>query len=567
MADRRVPLTEAENLVEAFARRLDASHVGGRLGRLVTHIRSLGAKNFSGGKPYEAEEWIYNLEIHFEMMECTQVELRKVTTCLLEGDAQFWWDTIKRVTPPPLLELMQWAEFKEKFLERRLVTGRGITYEEAVDRALTQEEENHKYRAEKEQENSTKGKRSHPAPTHKNAQPWKQQKGRDGNRGATSSANRGKEVAKPPCNEPKKVNNPSARPVQLNAIVLEDVVLEEVASANQGIIESRIHPSSASSWGAPVLFVKKKDGSLRLCIDYRQLNKVTIKNKYPLPRIDDLFDQLRGAQIFSKIDLRSGYHQLLVKEGDIAKTAFNTRYGQYEWLVMSFGLTNALAIFMDLMNRVFSPFLDQFIIVFIDDILIYSKIKEDHEKHLEAALQVLRAHKMYAKFEKCDFWQNQVKFLGHVVSHRGIVMDPAKIESVMEWKAPTSPTEVRSFLSLAGYYIRFIEGFSKIALPMTKLTRKNIKYIWDDNCEQAFQQLKEKLTTAPVLTIPESGVPFVIYSDASYQGLSCVLMQNGKVVAYASRQLKQHEKNYPTHDLELAPVVFALKIWRHHLYG
>ncbi|KAK9930074.1 hypothetical protein M0R45_027131 [Rubus argutus] len=196
MADRRVPLTEAENLVEAFARRLDASHVGGRLGRLVTHIRSLGAKNFSGGKPYEAEEWIYNLEIYFEMMECTQVELRKVTTCLLEGDARFWWDTIKRVTPPPLLELMQWAEFKEKFLERRrgrfigglnsnirrLVTGRGITYEEAVDRALTQEEENQKYRAEKEQESNTKGKRSHPAPTHKNAQPWKQQKGRDENR-------------------------------------------------------------------------------------------------------------------------------------------------------------------------------------------------------------------------------------------------------------------------------------------------------------------------------------------------------------------------------------------------
>ncbi|KAK9942869.1 hypothetical protein M0R45_008513 [Rubus argutus] len=223
MADRRVPLTEAENLVEAFARRLDASHVGGRLGRLVTHIRSLGAKNFSGGKPYEAEEWIYNLEIHFEMMECTQVELRKVTTCLLEGDAQFWWDTIKRVTPPPLLELMQWAEFKEKFLERRLVTGRGITYEEAVDRALTQEEENHKYRAEKEQENSTKGKRSHPAPTHKNAQPWKQQKGRDGNRGATSSANRGKEVAKPPT----AIRGPSPFQFQANPLKKFSVLYQE----------------------------------------------------------------------------------------------------------------------------------------------------------------------------------------------------------------------------------------------------------------------------------------------------------------------------------------------------
>ena len=312
---------------------------------------------------------------------------------------------------------------------------------------------------------------------------------------------------------------------------------------------------------------KKKDGSLRLCIDYRQLNKMTIKNKYPLPRIDDLFDQLRGARVFSKIDLRSGYHQLLVKKEDIHKTAFNTRYGQYEWLVMSFGLTNAPAIFMDLMNRVFSPYLDKFIIVFIDDILIYSKNEEDHAKHLEMTLNLLRSHQLYAKFEKCNFWQHEVKFLGHVVSRSGIAMDPAKIEAVLNWKAPTTPTEVRSFLGLAGYYRRFIEGFSKIVLPLTRLTRKNVKYIWDDHCEQAFQKLKEKLTTAPILTIPESGVPFVIYTDASHQGLGCVLMQNGKVVAYAYRQLKLHEKNYPTHDLELAAVVFALKVWRHHLYG
>ncbi|KAL6225621.1 hypothetical protein ACLB2K_004470 [Fragaria x ananassa] len=343
--------------------------------------------------------------------------------------------------------------------------------------------------------------------------------------------------------------------------------LEELHIQIKGLLELGFTWPSASSWGAPVLFVKKKDRSLRLCIDYRKLNKVTIKNKYPLPRIDYLFDQLRGARIFLKIDLRSGYHQLLVKKNDIHKTAFNTRYGQYEWLVMSFGLTNAPAIFMDLMNRVFSLFLDKFIIVFIDDILIYSKNEADHKNHLETTLQVLREHKLYAKFEKCDFWQHQVKFLGHVVSQAGIAMDPAKIEAVLEWKAPTTPTEVRSFLGLARYYRRFIEGFSKIALPMTRLTRKNVKYIWDDNCERAFQKLKERLTTAPILTIPESGVPFVIYSDASHQGLGCILMQNGKVVAYASRQLKMHEKNYPTYDLELVAVVFALKVWRHYLYG
>ncbi|GJX12871.1 putative nucleotidyltransferase, ribonuclease H [Tanacetum coccineum] len=306
---------------------------------------------------------------------------------------------------------------------------------------------------------------------------------------------------------------------------------------------------------------------MRMCIDYRELNKLTIKNRYPLPRIDDLFDQLQGACYFSKIDLRSGYHQLRVREEDIPKTAFRTRYGHFEFTVMPFGLTNAPAIFMDLMNRVCKPYLDKFVIVFIDDILIYSKTEEEHEVHLKTILDLLKKEKLYAKFSKCEFWLKEVQFLGHVVNRDGIHVDPSKVESVKNWKTPESPTEIRSFLGLAGYYRRFIENFSKIAKPLTLLTQKNKTYVWGNEQDEAFHILKEKLCNAPVLALPDGPDDFVVYCDASKQGFGCVLMQRGKVIAYASRQLKKHEKNYTTHDLELGAVVFALKIWRHYLYG
>ncbi|GJX86218.1 reverse transcriptase domain-containing protein [Tanacetum coccineum] len=327
-----------------------------------------------------------------------------------------------------------------------------------------------------------------------------------------------------------------------------------------------IRPSS-SPWGAPVLFVKKKDGSFRMCIDYRELNKLTVKNRYPLPRIDDLFDQLQGSSVYSKIDLRSGYHQLRVREEDILKTAFRTRYGHYEFQVMPFGLTNAPAVFMDLMNRVCKPYLDKFVIVFIDDILIYSKNKQEHEEHLKLILELLKKEELYAKFSKCEFWIPKVQFLGHVIDSEGIHVDPAKIESIKDWASPKSPTEIHQFLGLAGYYRRFIEGFSKIAKPMTKLTQKKVKFEWGDKQEAAFQLLKQKLCSAPILALPKGSEDFIAYCDASKKGLGVVLMQREKVIAYASRQLKIHEKNYTTHDLELGAVVFALKIWRHYLYG
>ena len=313
--------------------------------------------------------------------------------------------------------------------------------------------------------------------------------------------------------------------------------------------------------------MKKKDGTLRLCMDYRKLNRVTVKNKYPLPRIEDLFDQLNGACYFSKIDLRSGYHQLRVRDSDIPKTAFRTRYGHFEFVVMPFGLTNAPAAFMDLMNRIYRPYLDQFLVVFVDDILIYSNGRAEHERYLQLALQVLRENQLYAKLEKCDFWLQEVQFLGHMVSKEGISVDPAKVEVVMRWERPKSVFEIRSFLGLAGYYRRFIKNFSRIACPMTRLTRKGVSFDWNDKCEESFQELKKRLTTTSVLITPVSGEKYTVFCDASRVGLGCVLMQKGRVVAYASRQLKKHEENYPTHDLELAAVVFALKLWRHYLYG
>jgi len=344
------------------------------------------------------------------------------------------------------------------------------------------------------------------------------------------------------------------------------VELAELKKQLQELLDKGLIQPSVSPWGTPILFVRKKDGSLRLCIDYQELNQVTVKNKYPLPRIDDLFDQLAGAAVFLKIDLRSGYHQLKIKE-DVPKTTFRSRYGHYEFLVLPFGLTNTPLYFMDLMNRVFHPYLDKFIVVFIDDILVYSKSKEEHAEHLRIVLSTLAAHKLYAKFKKCDFWMEKVHFLGHVMTKKGISVDPAKIAAVVDWPRPLNVTEVRSFLGLAGYYRRFVKDFAKVASPLTQLLRKDHQFDWSPSCEASFQELKQRLVSAPILTVPKGNEGYVVYSDASRQGLGCVLMQNGKVVAYASRQLKPHELNYPTHDLELAAVIFTLKIWRHYLYG
>ncbi|GJW24139.1 putative nucleotidyltransferase, ribonuclease H [Tanacetum coccineum] len=290
--------------------------------------------------------------------------------------------------------------------------------------------------------------------------------------------------------------------------------MQELSTQLQELSDRGFIRPSSSPWGAPVLFVKKKDGSFRMCIDYCELNKLIVKNRYPLLRIDDLFDQLQGSRVYSKIDLRSGYHQLRVREEDISKTAFRTGYGHYEFQVMPFGLTNAPAVFMDLMNR----------------------SRKEHEGHLKLILKLLKKEELYAKFSKCEFWLSKVQFLGHVIDSEGIHVDPAKIESIKDWASPKTPTEIHQFLGLA------------------------------EKAEAAFQLLKQKLCSAPILALPEGSENFVVYCDASYKGLGAGLMQREKVIAYASRQLKVHEKNYTTHDLELGAVVFALKMWRHYLY-
>ena len=361
--------------------------------------------------------------------------------------------------------------------------------------------------------------------------------------------------------------NPGAAPIACAPYRLAPSEMKEMLSQLQKLLDNGFIRPSSSPWGAPVLFVKKKDGSMRMCIDYRELNKLTIKNRYPLPRIDDPFDQLQGSSVYSKIDLRSDYHQLPVKGSGIPKTAFRTRYGHYEFMVMPFGLTNAPAAFMDLMNRVCSQYLDKFVIVFIDDILIYSKSNEEHSNHLKLILELLRKEKLYAKFSKCEFWLKSVQFLGHAVSSQGNHVDPAKISAIQSWEVPKSATQIPQFLGLSGYYRRFIENFSIVAKPLTLLTHKDTKFIWTEKQEKAFRTLKEKLTTAPILSLPDGNDGFSIYSDASFQGFGCVLQQNSKVIAYASRRLKKHEENYTTHDLELGAVIFALKLWCHYLYG
>jgi hypothetical protein len=336
---------------------------------------------------------------------------------------------------------------------------------------------------------------------------------------------------------------PGAGPIAKSPYRMLSDELDELKKQLKKLLEQGFVRPSASPWGSPVLFMEKKDGTKKMCIDYRTLNSMTIINKYPLARIEDLLDRLKKAKFFSKIDLRLGYHQMKIREQDFPKTAFTTRYGLYEFMVVSFGLTNTPAYFMNLMNKVFMEVLDLFVVVFIDDILIYSETAEEHEEHLRIVLEKLRQQKLYAKFSKCKFWMEKVAFLGHVLSAEGIAVDPSKVESITKWEQPLNVTDVRSFLGMAGYYRRFIENFSKITKLMTELLKNNTKFEWSEACEKSFQELKKRLTTIPVLTLPDIKKDFVVYCDASKRGLGCVLMQDGKVVGYASRQLKKHEEN------------------------
>ena len=322
---------------------------------------------------------------------------------------------------------------------------------------------------------------------------------------------------------------------------------------------------SLSPCAVPVILVPKKEGTWRMCTDYRAVNKITIKYRHPIPRLDDMLEDLHGAKLFSKIDLKSGYHHIRIKDGDEWKTAFKTKYGLYEWLVMPFGLTNAPSTFMRLMNHVLRRFIGQFVVVYFDDILIYSKNLDEHVLHIQAVLSVLRENQLFANLKKCTFCVESVIFLGFVVSSKGIQVDKSKVEAIVSWPTPRTVSEVRSFHGLASFYRRFVKDFSSKAAPLNELVKKNVKFEWGDAQENAFKQLKEDLTTAPVLALPNFNNTFEIECDASGTGIGAVLKQDGRPLAYFSEKLSGAALNYPTYDKELYAVIRTLENWQHYL--
>ncbi len=354
---------------------------------------------------------------------------------------------------------------------------------------------------------------------------------------------------------------PAKAPYRINYEELKEVKIQLKELIAKGYIKL-----SKSLYGAPVLFVHKKDGTLRMCVDYRALNKATVKNRYPLPRIDDLFDRLLGAKVFSRIDLRSGYYQIRIVEGDEENTACRTRYGSYEFLVMPFGLTNAPATFCTLMNDIFQEWLDDFVVVYIDDILIYSGSLEEHANHPHKVFQRLRENKLYAKLEKCEFEVTEVNFLGHKITQEGLKMDDHKVKAILDWEPPKSVLALRSFLGLASYYHKFINNFAKIAAPLTNLLKKSaMTYKWEGACDKAFETLKGILVKAPVLKLPDFDKDFEIHSDASNFVIGGVLVQEGKSVAFESKKLSKTERRWPTHEKEMWAVIHCLKTWGHYI--
>lgn len=345
---------------------------------------------------------------------------------------------------------------------------------------------------------------------------------------------------------------------------------------------------SSSEWASPVLFVPKKGGKMPMCIDYRGINEDTVQDRYPLPHMDDLIDSLWSSRIFTQLDLTSGYHQMAVKESDRSKTAFSTRYGLFEWKVLPFGLCNAPSAFMRIMNSVLEPHMRDFVVVYLDDILIFSRTVEEHERHVSEILRLLLKHDLKLSKDKCSWFQSKIEFVGFWIDEQGVHTDQSKIAAVQQWPIPTSRRQVRGFLGLTGFYRKFIQNYAKLAGPLYELTGHLTEFTWTGQCQTAFNNLKRALTTAPILMLPVPGQPFVVRSDASGFALGAVLLQKDKfgsvtatgaavsdddsgsderVVAYFSRKFQPAEMRYPAYDRELLAIKDALRHWRVYLHG
>ena len=333
-----------------------------------------------------------------------------------------------------------------------------------------------------------------------------------------------------------------------------------------------IRPSTSSA-GYPILFVKKKGtDKLRVCVDYRQLNNITIKDRYPLPRIDEMFDRIQGSLFFSKLDLVSAYHRIRIAKGHEWKTAFRTKYGLFEYLVMPFGLTNAPATFQRFINNTIRDYLDKFAGVYLDDILIYSKTREEHVRHVRLILNALKDNDLFISLKKSEFFQTEINFLGHIIGAKGIRMEPEKVQAILEWPEPKNLKELQGFTATANYYRRHIKDFSSKAEALTKLTKKDVVFKWDDDQKRAFQLIKETIAEEPVLAVFDPAKPIYIETDASEFALGAVLYQKdneGRLhpIAFLSKKFSDTESRYPIHDKELMAIVQACKQWRAYLEG